>query len=214
MALRVSRGFLRAVAHPTVIAWASTWRVDVVNGDRWEASRSSDTPTVFLFWHEALLPLLWHHRNQSVSTVVSDSRDGQHVADLAQTLGYRIVRGSSSKGATRVLLAAARELRDGYSVAFSPDGPRGPRRIMKPGALLAGQRAKANILPVHATANRAWRLNSWDKFLIPKPFSRVRIFYGQPFTVDPGEQALATATATATTTMADLVSEADGTTTP
>jgi lysophospholipid acyltransferase (LPLAT)-like uncharacterized protein len=214
MAVSVSRGLLRVVAHPLIIAWASTWRIDIVDGERWEASRSSDTPTVFLFWHEALLPLLWHHRNQNVSTVVSDSRDGQHIADLARTLGYRAVRGSSSKGATRVLLAAARELRDGYSVAFSPDGPRGPRRTMKPGALLAGQRSNATILPVHATAEKAWRLNSWDRFLIPKPFSRVRIFYGQPFTVGPGEQALATATATATRAMADLVSEGHGTTTP
>ena len=214
MALSVSRRILRVVAHPAVIMWASTWRLDIVNGERWEASRSSGTPTVILFWHEALLPLLWHHRNQNLSTVVSDSPDGQHIADLAQTLGYRSVRGSSSKGATRVLLAAARELRDGYSVGFSPDGPRGPRRIMKPGALLAGQRAKASILPVHATADRAWRLNSWDKFLIPKPFARVAISYGQPFTVGPGEQGLAEATATATSAMADLVSEGHGTTTP
>ena len=214
MALRVSRGFLRVVAHPLVVAWASTWRVDVVHGERWQESRSSDTPTVFLFWHETLLPLLWHHRNQSVSAVVSDSRDGQHIADLARTLGYRVVRGSSSTGAARVLLAAVRELRDGYSVAFSPDGPRGPRRTMKPGALLAGQRAEASILPVHATAENTWRLNSWDRFLIPKPFSRVVIFYGEPFIVGPGEQALATATATATRAMADLVSEGHGTTTP
>jgi len=85
---------------------------------------------------------------------------------------------------------------------------------MKPGALLAGQRAKASILPVHASADRAWRLNSWDKFLIPKPFARVAISYGQPFTVGPGEQGLAEATATATSAMADLVSEGHGTTTP
>jgi lysophospholipid acyltransferase (LPLAT)-like uncharacterized protein len=85
---------------------------------------------------------------------------------------------------------------------------------MKPGALLAGQRSKATILPVHAIAEKAWRLNSWDRFLIPKPFSRVRILYGQPFTVGSGEQALATATATATSAMADLVSEGHGTTTP
>jgi hypothetical protein len=80
--------------------------------------------------------------------------------------------------------------------------------------LAAAQRAKATILPVHATADRAWRLNSWDKFLIPKPFARVAIFYGHPFTVGAGKQALAAATVTATRAMADLVSEAHGTTPP
>ena len=196
------------------MAWASTWKMDIVGGDVWQAYRSSETPRVILFWHEALLPLLWHHRNQDLAVLVSDSRDGQYVGDLGLALGYRVIPGSSSKGATRALLKAVRALREGCSVGFSPDGPRGPRQTMKPGVILAAQRARAPIVPVHATSDRAWRLNSWDKFLIPKPFSRVRIFYGQPFTVGPGEQALADATATATSAMADLVSEEHGKTPP
>jgi len=157
MALSVSRRFLRVAAHPVVMMWASTWRVHVVNGERWEASRSSDTPTVFLFWHEALLPLLWHHRNQNLSTVVSDSPDGQHIADLAQTLGYRSVRGSSSKGATRVLLAAA----PGRS---SLD--RGPRQVfsrctpppIEPGGSTPGTNSSSpSLLPalLYLTANHS-----------------------------------------------------------
>ena len=98
-------------------------------------------------------------------------------------------------------------------MAFTPDGPRGPRRSIKPGVLAAAQRANVPIVPVRAAVDRAWRLNSWDKFVIPKPFARVRIFYGQPFTVDSGEQALATATDKATSAMADLVSEGHGKTT-
>ena len=127
MALKVSRGLLKTVAHPLIIAWASTWRVETVGAHRWEATVSPPgSPTVFLFWHEVLLPLLWHHRKRNISTIVSHSRDGEYVSDLAKTLGYSVIRGSSSKGATRVLLAAVSELRDGRSVAFSPDGPRGP----------------------------------------------------------------------------------------
>lgn len=214
MALTVSRGLVRNAAHPLIIAWASTWRVETIGEHHWEATVSPGSPTVFLFWHEVLLPLVWHHRKRNFSTIVSDSRDGDYVSDLAKTLGYRVIRGSSSKGATRVLLAAVTELREGHSVGFAPDGPRGPRRTLKPGVLAAAQRANVTILPVHATANRAWRLNSWDKFMIPKPFARVAIFYGQPFTVGAGKQALAAATVTATRAMADLVSEAHGTTTP
>lgn len=214
MALSVSRGLLKVVAHPLIIAWASTWRVAVVHGDHWEAGSSSDAPMVILFWHEALLPLLWHHRNKDLAVLISDSSDGQYIADLTQALGYRVIRGSSSKGATRVLLRAVRELLGGCSVGFSPDGPRGPRQTMKPGAIMAAQRGKATIVPVHASADRAWRLNSWDRFLIPKPFARVGIFYGQPFTVGAGEDGLATATAAAEQAMADLVSEGHGTTPP
>lgn len=214
MALKIPRGLLKIVAHPLIIAWASTWRIETVGESRWQAAVLPGSPTVFLFWHEVLLPLVWHHRKRDFSAMVSDSRDGDYVSDLAKTLGYRIIRGSSSKGATRVLLAAVRELRDGHSVGFSPDGPRGPRRTMKPGVLAAAQRANAPIVPVHAVADRAWRLNTWDRFVIPKPFARVGIFYGQPFTVGAGQQALAAATATATRAMADLVSEEHGTTTP
>jgi len=213
MALNVSRGLLKAVGHPLIRAWMSTWRMEVVRGRDWADSMSPGKPTVFLFWHEDLLPLGWHHRNRKIFTVISDSKDGEYVSDLAKTLGYRVLRGSSSKGAIRVLLAAVRELREGCSVAFTPDGPRGPRRSIKPGVLAAAQRANVPIVPVRAAVDRAWRLNSWDKFVIPKPFARVRIFYGQPFTVDSGEQALATATDKATSAMADLVSEGHGKTT-
>lgn len=146
---------------------------------------------VFLLWHEALLPLLWQHRNQGVAIVVSEARDGQYLSDLAATLGYRAVRGSSTRGGTRALLGAVRELRAGRSVAFTPDGPRGPRREIKPGVVAAAQRGGGVIVPIHAEADRAWRLHSWDRFMIPKPLTRVRITYGRPFEVAEGEQGLA-----------------------
>ena len=77
-------------------------------------------PHVFLLWHEALLPLLWQHRRQSIAIVVSEARDGQYLADFAASLGYRAVRGSSTRGAARALLGAVRELQAGYAVAFTP----------------------------------------------------------------------------------------------
>ena len=81
---------------------------------------------MFLLWHEALLPLLWHHRRQAIAIVVSEARDGQYLADFAASLGYRTVRGSSTRGAARALLGAVRELQAGHAVAFTPDGPAGP----------------------------------------------------------------------------------------
>jgi lysophospholipid acyltransferase (LPLAT)-like uncharacterized protein len=167
---------------------AATWRFEVRNDERWRAARR---PQVFILWHETLLPLLWLHRNQGVAIVVSEARDGQYLSDLATALGYGAVRGSSSRGGARALLGAVRQLQAGRSVAFTPDGPRGPRREIKPGFVAAAQRGGGLIVPVHAEADRAWRLHSWDRFMIPKPLSRVRVTYGQTFAVSEGEAGLA-----------------------
>jgi hypothetical protein len=171
---------------------AGTWRVRTEHEDRWRPLYEAKRPHVFLLWHEALLPLLWHHRRQGIAIVVSENRDGQYLADFALKLGYRAVRGSSSRGAARALLGAVRELRAGRSVAFTPDGPRGPRRALKPGVVAAAQRGGGVIVPIHARADRAWRLDSWDRFLIPKPAARVTVVYGRPFQVEPGDGGLAT----------------------
>jgi lysophospholipid acyltransferase (LPLAT)-like uncharacterized protein len=170
---------------------ASSWRIQLVHEERWRGLYEAKRPHVFLLWHEALLPLLWQHRNQGVAIVVSEARDGQYLSDLAATLGYRAVRGSSTRGGTRALLGAVRELQAGRSVAFTPDGPRGPRRELKPGVVAAAQRGSGVIVPIHAEADRAWRLDSWDRFMIPKPLARVRITYGRPFEVAEGEVGLA-----------------------
>jgi len=167
---------------------AATWRFEVRNDERWRAARR---PQVFILWHETLLPLLWLHRNQGVAIVVSEARDGQYLSDLATALGYGAVRGSSTRGGARALLGAVRQLQAGRSVAFTPDGPRGPRRELKPGVVAAAQRGGGLIVPVHAEADRAWRLHSWDRFMIPKPLARVRVTYGRTFEVPEGEAGLA-----------------------
>ena len=181
----------RAVAVPAVRALASSWRVTVAHEERWRTLHEARRPHVFLLWHEVLLPLLWQHRNQGIAIVVSEARDGQYLSDLAASLGYRTVRGSSTRGGARALLGAVRELRSAGAVAFTPDGPRGPRRELKPGVVAAAQRGGGVIVPIHAEADRAWRLDSWDRFMIPKPLARIRIAYGRPFEVAPGEAGLA-----------------------
>ena len=181
----------RAVTLPAVRVLASSWRITVAHEERWRVLRQANRAHVFLLWHEALLPLLWQHRNQGVAIVVSEARDGQYLSDVATSLGYRTVRGSSTRGGARALLGAVRELRTSGAVAFTPDGPRGPRRELKPGVVAAAQRGGGVIVPIHAEADRAWRLHSWDRFMIPKPLARVRIIYGRPFEVAEGEAGLA-----------------------
>ena len=191
MRLKLSPLAARITAGPLLRALAASWRVSTVHEERWRWLYQTRRPHVFLLWHEVLLPLLWQHRGQGIAMVVSEAREGRYLADFATSLGYRSLYGSSTRGGARALLGAVRELQAGRAVAFTPDGPRGPRRELKPGVVTAAQRGGAVIVPLHAEADRAWRLHSWDRFMIPKPFAQVRITYGQPFEVAPGEVGFA-----------------------
>lgn len=174
--LSLGGGVLRSIAH--------TWRFEIRNAAALESLRDQRRPFIFSLWHGQLLPLLWHHRKQQIAVLISEHRDGELVARLARSLGYRLIRGSSTRGGERALLSLVRDLRDGQEVAVTPDGPRGPAFSYAPGALVAAHRAGAPILPIAAHATSAWRLGSWDRFLIPKPFARVTVAYGDPVEVD------------------------------
>lgn len=159
-------------------ALAVTWRIETVNGEPLAAARRSGQRVIFALWHGELLPLLWHQRGENVAIVISDHRDGEIIARIAESLGYATVRGSTSKGGSRALIGLMREIDAGRDGAITPDGPRGPAHVFAPGAAVAAQRTGALIAPIRAQASRAWRLKSWDRFLIPKPFARVRVSLG------------------------------------
>lgn len=170
---------------PFVRLLGRTWRIRVVNRDSSVARlRRERRPMVFALWHGDMLPLLYQHRGEGVSVLISEHRDGELIARIAESLGFRTVRGSTTRGASRALVGLARELRDGHDIAVTPDGPRGPARSFAPGALIAAQRARAPVIAVGVAAKRAWRLASWDRFVIPKPFSSVRIAYSDPVLLD------------------------------
>jgi len=134
-------------------------------------------------WHETLLPGTWFFRRLDVHVMISASRDGELIARITQHLGYTPVRGSTSKGAlgaTRKLVAS---LREGKRTAITPDGPRGPRRRAQPGMIGVARLTGRPIVALGIAVDRAWRLGSWDRFVIPKPFARVCYAYGEPICV-------------------------------
>lgn len=146
----------------------------------WERGR----PVIFVLWHGRLLPCTYRHRGQGLVTLISRHRDGDLIAGVVEgRWGYRAVRGSSSRGATHALRELLRAVRGGRSVAITPDGPRGPREQMKMGPVLLAQRTGAPLIPVASGADRAWWFGGWDRFLVPKPFARLRIRYGAPIEV-------------------------------
>jgi len=150
-------------------------------------SRRAGAPVVFICWHGELLPLLWQHRDKGTAILVSEHRDGELIAKIAHNIGFRTVRGSTSRGAGRALLGLVRELEAGHEVAVTPDGPRGPLHSFAPGGLIAAHRGRAPVVLVRAIASSAWRLRSWDRFLIPKPFARVIVAYSDPTPVESGD---------------------------
>lgn len=168
---------------PVLRALAATWRYEFRNREALLSLRRQHQPFIFSLWHGHLLPLVWLHRGEGVRILISEHRDGEIIARIAHALGYQTVRGSTKKGGGRALLALARALENGEEVAVTPDGPRGPARTSQPGALVAAARAGAAILPIVVNTARAWRMNSWDGFLVPKPFARITVAYGDPLHV-------------------------------
>ncbi len=157
----------------------ATWRVTRRGDEGVRALRAAGTPMVILLWHGELLPILWAHRHQGISVLISTHADGEIIARICEALGCRTVRGSSSRGGARALLELVRELQAGHEIAVTPDGPRGPRREFAPGAVVAAMRAGVPVVAFGATVDRAWRLRSWDRFVIPKPFARITMAYSE-----------------------------------
>ncbi len=169
----------------------STWRVREINGEGWRTLRRESRPFIFALWHGQLLPLVVRHRSQGVKILISEHRDGEVIARIAERLGLASIRGSSSRGAARALLAMCDALSAGSVVAVTPDGPRGPARSFASGTAVAAQRSGAPIVAIGVAASRAWRLRSWDSFMIPKPFAVVAIAYSDPMTVDAASARVA-----------------------
>lgn len=177
-------GLIVRLGIPLVRLIASTWRIREVNRTASQRLRDAGKPVIFTLWHGEMLALLWHHRREGITVLISEHGDGEIIARVAEALGFRTVRGSTSRGAGRALLGMSRTVQGGGDVAFTPDGPRGPARKFAPGALIVAQRTGAPVITLGVSPSRAWRLKSWDRFLIPKPFARIHIAYGNPVYLD------------------------------
>jgi lysophospholipid acyltransferase (LPLAT)-like uncharacterized protein len=161
-------------------ALLGTTRVERVHYDRVEHFRRRGEPVIFVFWHGHLLPLVHYHRREGIVVLVSEHSDGEYIARILHHSGFGTARGSSTRGGVRGLRELVRSSRAGRDLALTPDGPRGPRHEVKVGALAAAQMTGAAIVPLTVSVSSAWRLNSWDRFLVPKPFATVRIEYLAP----------------------------------
>lgn len=129
-------------------------------------------PLILAFWHSCIFPAIYAWRNLQIRVMSSDSFDGEYTGRIIRKFGFVKVRGSSSKGAVRALLGMRRVIEEGASVAFTIDGPRGPRYVAKPGPVVLARATGAPMVAFHIALAKPWVLNTWDKSMIPRPFSR------------------------------------------
>lgn len=161
----------------------ATVRVRIENGAAYRSCHARGTRVIFAFWHEHLLSLVHVHRDQGIVVLVSEHTDGEYIARILEGQGFATARGSSTRGGVRGVRQLLRGAKRGRDLGITPDGPRGPRRTVKPGALQVARITGLPIVPISVQADRCWRLDSWDRFLVPKPFSDVRVRYGPPLSV-------------------------------
>ncbi len=155
--------------------WLRSLRLHWVDGD------SLPPAGVIVLWHEHLPICMRAFAGRGIHVLISKSADGEWAARACAAMGYRVHRGSSSRGPLEGMRALARSLEQGPAlIGMALDGPRGPRRLPKPGSLWLAGFADVPLIPVRVEAQRAFRLGSWDRTLIPLPFSRVLIRLGPP----------------------------------
>lgn len=166
--------------------YSGTFRITVENEREWMDPVENGQPVVLCCWHQQFFAAIRHFRNYSPyrpPLMISKSRDGALIAGVATRTGWDIVRGSSSRGGREALGEMVEKLGKRKVAGHIVDGPRGPAGIVKAGAIRLAQQADAVIVPFYTTAERAWYFKSWDRFMIPKPFSRVTLRFGESFPV-------------------------------
>ena len=168
--------------------WCGTLRITETNRAPLDALDAEGKPVVLCLWHDELFSLMHVRRNLRIVTLVSQSRDGEYLARLLQALGLLTARGSSSRGGASALIQAARLMREQkYHGCLTVDGPRGPRHVVKDGAVFLAFHTPAPMVPIRLFMEKAKIFRSWDRFQLPLPFSRVHIVFGDPYNVGAGE---------------------------
>ncbi len=146
--------------------------------------RRKKSPVIYAFWHNAQVFLAYEHRREHVNIMVSRSKDGEYIAQVMKRLGLDAVRGSSSKGGEQALREMVDLVQSGKQVGFTPDGPRGPLQTVHGGVIMTARATGVPIVPVTYTSARRLVFKSWDKFVLPLPFSTIVVSHGRPFTLD------------------------------
>lgn len=157
-----------------------TWRVEYLRPYSGRSGSTRGRTVFYAFWHGRQLPLIHTHRGEGVTVLVSRNTDGQYVSNILHSMGFRTVRGSSSRGGAQALPRLAKSLRRGTDCAITPDGPRGPAEKAKAGTALISRLGGRPVVPMATSGWPSVRFRSWDRFMLPLPFAKVVVAEGRP----------------------------------
>jgi lysophospholipid acyltransferase (LPLAT)-like uncharacterized protein len=157
-----------------------TVRIERFNASLTDEWRQQNKPFILNVWHGRMFLPVFYHRNQGLVAMVSRHADGEVVARIVHKMGYGTVRGSSGKGGREAFLQLLAHLKKGGCAAMIPDGPLGPPCRLKVGTVMLAREAGCPLIPITYAAHSYWKLNTWDQTVLPKPFSRAVICYGDP----------------------------------
>ncbi|WP_020587208.1 lysophospholipid acyltransferase family protein [Desulfobacter curvatus] len=163
---------------------SATYRIKIVDPDNEQNILKAGGRVVYASWHQRFFPgITFFSKRKPIAIMISQSRDGEIAARAVTVMGWRAVRGSSSRGGGQALETIKNLIGQGYKIGHIVDGPQGPFGTVKPGLIRIAQYADSPIVPVITSGQNRWVFNSWDRFMVPKPFSRVIIRFGFPIHV-------------------------------
>jgi lysophospholipid acyltransferase (LPLAT)-like uncharacterized protein len=174
--------FFNNLVYRFIRIYSSTFRLRIENEDKWLSHLNGGGRVLLCAWHQQFFSAIRYFRKfqeYKPSLMISKSSDGDLIAGVAGRTGWRPARGSSSAGGKTAMNQMISYLKETGLAAHIVDGPRGPMGKVKAGAIRIALEAEAAIVPFYITADRAWHFNSWDKFFLPRPFSKVTLTYGE-----------------------------------
>lgn len=164
-----------------------TVKFEIVGQEHFDGLMNNGGKAIFAVWHGNMVIPMMEHIGRGVNVLVSQHGDGEIIARILTSLGYGLVRGSSTRGGSEALKTMIRLFRKPAIIAITPDGPKGPYRELKIGAVILAQSTGVPVLPMSAYTSSPKFLKSWDRFLFVKPFTRCLLIYGKPIKIDRDE---------------------------
>jgi len=184
---RIKYFFIRKLSWFIINGIIATCRIEIKGMEIIEKLRQQGTPIIYAYWHRFILFNVYRFKKTGARPLISLSRDGELVSQIAHQFGMNPVRGSSSKGGARAFLELLNSLKEERSeILITADGPKGPLRQVKDGTIVLAQKTGSVIVPICWTASRMKIFEkTWDKFIIPLPFSKITFVYAQPLIIPP-----------------------------
>jgi lysophospholipid acyltransferase (LPLAT)-like uncharacterized protein len=182
LSLKIKKTVLSKIAVGLIRTISTTLRLELLG---WEQYANADQKLIFCGWHGKSFIFANQFRRRGCWVIISNSNDGDIQDKVFRALGFRTIRGSTGqdRGGIKAALQGIQSLKDGGTMAITPDGPRGPSKVVQGGVMLMARKSGARLVPVGISAKRAWYAGSWDSYMFPMPFSKARMIFGEPILV-------------------------------